>query len=379
MRVFIIPSWHPTPEKPNWCNWIKPHIELTKSIVDDVVVIQVDLESQNNSDEIIELQNNHYYIAAGISKSKYQRTIFCYGKTLKDYHSKLENIFKFAVERHGNPDLIHAHVSMPAGYGAGLLGKKHNIPVIVTEHYSGFFSDNKFPWRLRSFYRKMRNNIDGFYTVSPGFKDHIENRTDLRVDGVLPNPINTDLFFPEIQLVKKKRLRFITTGNFGLIKGTDILLKAFAALPSHIDWQLTIIGKQDLKNQALWNTLLDELPKDRIKVIDPVPQKKLREIYSQSDVYIVSSRIETANVSMLEAMACGCYVISSKIKAPETLLSCQVANTYNLSVEGLQNVIVEVSSIDLPNRAELRQFVLNRYSYKSLQKKIKTSYLKYLK
>ena len=379
MRVFIIPSWYPTPEKPNWCNWIKPHIELSKSIVDEVIVLQVDLEAQNNTDEIIELQNHHYYIASGISKSKYQRTIFTYGKTLKDYYSKLESIFRFAVERHGNPDLIHAHVSMPAGYGTGLLGKKYNIPVIVTEHYSGFFSDNKFPWRLGSFYRQMRNNVDGFYTVSPGFKDHIENRTGLRVDGVLANPINTDLFFPEKKLVKDNRLRFITTGKFGLIKGTDILLKAFSTLPSNIDWQLTIIGKQDLKSQDLWNALLAGLPEERIKLINPVPQDQLKEIYSQNDVYIVSSRIETANVSMLEAMACGCYVISSKIKAPETLLSSHVSITYNLSVAGLKNAIINVFNNDLPNRLELRQFVLDHYSNISLKKILKTTYLKHVK
>lgn len=118
MNVFIIPSWHPSSEKPNWCNWIKPHISIAKNIADKVIILQVDQESKLSNNDIISVDDYHYYIHAGYSKSKYSRTALFYKNILKDYIKKLEIIYNHAIEIHGKPDIIHAHVSMPAGYGA---------------------------------------------------------------------------------------------------------------------------------------------------------------------------------------------------------------------------------------------------------------------
>ncbi|GAB2767736.1 hypothetical protein GCM10010465_11240 [Actinomadura fibrosa] len=334
----------------------------------------MDQETNQTSDEIIELNENHYYITSGGPKKRFQRNFITYKKSLKKYNAKLEKLYQFAVRVHGKPDLIHAHVSMPAGYGAAYLGSQHSIPVIVSEHYSGFFSDNKYFWRLGSFYKEMQKNISGFYTVSPGFKYNIENKTSLEVTGVLPNPINTELFYPDEYSVNNKTINFVTTGNIGLIKGTDILLKAFAFLPSDLKWRLIIIGKPAAKDKKFWKSLLKELPEDRIELLEPVPQEQLKRIYSQNDIYIVSSRVETANVSMLEAMACGCYVITSKINAPETLVSPDVATVYNNTPQALAKCIKTVSKRNLPSRFALRNFVLDNYSYNTLQKKLKITY-----
>lgn len=139
MNVFIIPSWHPTVDKPNWCNWIKPHIQIAKLIAQSITILQVDQESSENNDIIKKIGLNHYYMAAGIKKNRANRTILMYEQILDEYFEKLEQLYLHAIQKNNKPDIIHAHVSMPAGYAAGLLGKKYNIPVIVTEHYSGFF------------------------------------------------------------------------------------------------------------------------------------------------------------------------------------------------------------------------------------------------
>lgn len=36
------------------------------------------------------------------------------------------------------PEVIHAQVTYPAGYAAFLIGKKYNVPFIITEHSSNF-------------------------------------------------------------------------------------------------------------------------------------------------------------------------------------------------------------------------------------------------
>jgi len=375
MNVFIIPAWHPTPEKPNWCNWIKPHIEMAKAVCSNVTVLQVDLESNSNNEDIIELKENHYYISAGHKKNKFYRTKFFYGKILNNYILKLEKLFLKAIETHGKPDLIHAHVSMPAGYGAAFIGKKYDIPVLVTEHYSGFFSDIKYRWRIEKFYQEMSENISGFYAVSPGFAKKISQSITIKVNGVLPNPINTKLFFINTEYKRTNKLNLVTTGNVCSIKGTDVLLNALKLLPPEIIWELKIIGKKTNIHHSIWEKMFENL--NNVSIIDPIPQNELQDIYSNSDIYIVSSRIETANVSMLEAMACGCYVITSRIDAPETLVSNEVSESYNNTPEGLAQAIINVSQKNLPNRETLRNFVIENYSYEALEKQLIKVYEKH--
>lgn len=374
MNVFIIPSWHPTVDKPNWCNWIKPHIQIAKLIAQSITILQVDQESSENNDIIKKIGLNHYYMAAGIKKNRANRTILMYEQILDEYFEKLEQLYLHAIQKNNKPDIIHAHVSMPAGYAAGLLGKKYNIPVIVTEHYSGFFSDNKYPWRLRSFYKKMSNNIDGLYAVSPGFKDKIERKTKIKVNGITFNPVNTELFKPIKNKITNNKVQFVSTGNFGQIKGTDILLKAFADLPTCYDWHLTIVGKKPTINLEYWNKLIQKVPSDKLSLIDPTNQLKLRDIYSSSDVYIVSSRLETANISMLEAMACGCFVLCNKIEGPETLLSQNVSLIFENKNEGLLESLKKIFQTELPNRQFMINFVETNYSISAIQKSISELY-----
>ena len=366
MLVFIIPAWHPTKQNPNHCRWILPHIDMVKSIA-NVVVLHVDQGAEHGCSLEVTENNGHFYCPSPVHNNKLTRTKFGYSKVLKAYRLDLDKLYIKAVDMYGKPDIIHAHVSMPAGYGAAELGLKYNIPVVVTEHYSGFFSDTRFPWRLGYFYKKMIKNIQGFYVVSPGFKSRIESMRGLKVSGVTPNPINTELFKPINPRIKDGVLRLVSTGTVGYIKGTDILLSAVEKLPSHLDWELTIIGTvpAGLSN---WKGL----NKGKVKLLPPKTQSELVEIYSRSDVYIVSSRIETANVSMLEAMSCGCYVISAKIGAPETLLN-EVVGSFFTS-EDVGELTKKITEVPVFLRSEQRNFVIKHYSNSSVSKLIKNVY-----
>ncbi len=366
MLVFVIPAWHPTQQNPNHCRWILPHIDMVKSIA-NVVVLHVDQEVDRGC-SLEETENNgHFYCPSPVRKNKFTRTRFGYSKVLKAYYADLEKLYIKAVDMYGKPDIVHAHVSMPAGYGAAELGLKYNLPVVVTEHYSGFFSDTRFPWRLGCYYKKMIKNTQGFYVVSPGFKSRIEETRGLKVSGVTPNPINTELFKPTNPRVKDGVLRLVSTGTVGYIKGTDILLSAVEKLPLDLNWELTIIGSAPA-DLSKW----EGLNKGKVKLLPPKKQSELVEIYSQSDVYIVSSRVETANVSMLEAMACGCYVISAEIGAPETLLNEKVASFF--TSENADELAKKITEIPVFLRAEQRSFIITQYSNLSVSKLIKNFY-----
>ncbi len=370
MKVFVIPTWHPTKHRPLWANWMLPHIELLRENGHEFYVLQLGLDdlpvpeqTEPWNQPIVVTDDHHLYVSVPRAMRKYQRTRFFYDVFLKKYMGRFKEVFKVAIEKWGHPDILHAHGSLPAGYIAAQIGREKGIPVIVQEHYTGFESDTRFWWRTGCFIREMGRQIQGFYAVSPGYAKRIERTGLLQVTGVLPNPIDTDLFRPNTHPKIEDSFRIVTAGDMGPRKGTDLLFKALHFLLPKLPWSLTVFG--ETSNRKIYSRWLDDPEfSSRVSLPGRVTQEELVKAYSSSNLYVVCSRIETANVSMLQAMACGVPVVTTRCDAPESLIEDSVG----LSVErdnskSLAQGILEVAT----NRRrydpkKLRKFVEERYS-----------------
>jgi len=321
------------------------------------------------------LNEHHLYVPVPNPAKTYQRTRFFYGGFLRKYTERLRDVYRLATEKWGKPDILHAYVSLPSGYLAACLGREFGIPVIVQEHYSGFESDARFPWRAGCFVREMGRRIQGFYAVSPGYAKRIERTGLLKVTGVLPNPIDTDLFTPTLREDHHNPFRIVTTGNMNFQKGADLLFEALHQLLPELDWRLTLFG-ETTQREAFSQWLDDPHFSCRLSLPGKVPQVELARAYSQSDLYVVSSRIETANVSMLQAMACGVPVVTTSCGAPETLIDDSVGiavkpNDPQALAEGILHVAQNPQRY---GRDALRRFVVERYSKPAVAKRVIEAY-----
>lgn len=134
---------------------------------------------------------------------------------------------------------------------------------------------------------------------------------------VIPNGVDTHVFHPDAEDYNKLHERYEAThlllgvGRFSQEKAFGNLIEAFALLRSQISsCKLILLGDGDSRS-------LQILAKKRGVKEDVVfhyeaDQDKLAGYYAGCDVYIHPSTYDAAPLSLLEAMASGATVISSK-------------------------------------------------------------------
>ncbi|WP_295900290.1 glycosyltransferase family 4 protein [uncultured Vibrio sp.] len=381
MKVLIILCWHPTKEKPQYCKWILPHIKAAKLTGNDIRVIHLEVSSDKSKDGMIEeVSDNHFHSSIYISDFEQKRNILCYGLCLFKYSSRIKYIYKNLPSNWGKPDLIHAHVSLPAGFAASELSKSLNIPAIVSEHYSGFESDMRFFWRVRFFINSMLKNIVLLTAVSPGFLERIKSAklSHFKNLKLLANPIDTGLFSGNRVKSDKSIIRLVTVGTTSSIKGLDLLFSALESLENkEYEWHLDLIGS--MEHNSVFKQFMDnDYIRSRTTLHGRLEQSCMAEIYLESDLYIVSSRSETANVSMLEAMSCGVPVLSTRCGGPETLLDKKSSILVDShSVEAIYYGLIKFyeSQVNF-DRKRASRYVDDNYSLATISNRLDNIYKK---
>ncbi len=131
---------------------------------------------------------------------------------------------------------------------------------------------------------------------------------------ILPNGVNTDLFFPD----QKERIEnlILFVGRFDRIKGIHVLLSSL----NHLDipCRLVIIAPQSLESEYSREILSQiEIEKKRgrhkIEWIGGRCGNELVEWYQKASVVVCPSLIESFGIIVIEAMACGAPVVASNV------------------------------------------------------------------
>ena len=139
---------------------------------------------------------------------------FNYFSWIKNSWKTLEKAFKDYIKANGMPDILHAQVTIPAGYAVCKLGEKYNIPVVVTEHatyYERFFNEENIK------YSQYVLNHSYYTTVSKYMADNILKK--YKQCDVLPNLIDTDNFI--MPRKKVDGLKLITVVGLRRVKRVD--------------------------------------------------------------------------------------------------------------------------------------------------------------
>jgi glycosyltransferase involved in cell wall biosynthesis len=337
MNIFIIPSWYPTKESPATGLFFKEQACLYASIyTEDNLAIS----RWGQGEFIIDL----------FSPLKAIKKIFSYTKAryfenkimsnvVEFYSPAIEirprryaggisqivkaniNNFKVAKQQYGHIDVIHAHVSFPAGFVALKLSQYFGIPYVLTEHmgpfpFAFYLNGDKLNNRLSSAF----NGSVKVVAVSDFLKQEMSNY-DIRADVVIPDFIDDDFFVFRDGDDYNDEFVFFAVGRVTKEKGVDIILKSFAkfaAKQSNVRLKIGGVGGDMLEMVELANNLGIASMVEWLGTLD---KNGVKTNMQKCNVFVTASVYETFGVAVSEALCCGKPVISTKCGGVEDMLN----------------------------------------------------------
>lgn len=200
--------------------------------------------------------------------------------------------------------VVLAQYAFPDGFtsvlASSLLGRHCFIQVIGSDlrQLSRGLRLSLTSWSLR--------NATGIICVSKDLE-----RRSRRLGGkqtrVIPTPVDVSVFRQGNKLDRQQRL--VTVANLIPLKGIDILIRALCNGPTV---KLVVIG--DGPEREKLEKLSKELElEEHITFTGFISQDKVAEYLQSSSIFVLPSLSEGVPRSILEAMACGMFVIATRV------------------------------------------------------------------
>ena len=217
-----------------------------------------------------------------------------------------------------SPDVIHCHLSRAALLG-GVAAKKLSVPAVVTTH--------------NNIKLKYCRNINNFLVLTES------QRAYLLGNGVIDNAIekipNFSNIEPVVEVVKPEAPVFVAYGRMVQKKGFEDLLHAFQlVLQQQSEAKLVIGGDGPEKKRLV--ALIDELGLSQ-QVVFSGWVEDVKIFLAQGSVFVLPSRDEPFGIVLLEVMASGVPIVTTKtggaceILTAETAYFAELANPVSLS------------------------------------------------
>ena len=146
-------------------------------------------------------------------------------------------------------------------------------------------------------------------------EDLIECQTE-RHEYFLPFVAETNASTAVRGYLQNKKVRILDVGKYREYKNHFILVDAIELLQKKEELSVTITGQVGNEEEQKYFKLLQEYVTSKsldnfIKLEKNIPHTKMSDLYLAHDVFVLTSKRETASIAVLEAMANGLVAIST--------------------------------------------------------------------
>ncbi len=278
----------------------------------------------------------HYIKGTGNALTRYWRFARSASKKIEELnkkkgfdviHANLPLVPSFSIPKDASKALVCAVHS--TWKGEAIVTKRDNPKNLNPNEKSML----RYNFLLRSYEKKLMNRSDALIAVSKYTVDELtelygidEKKIHVIYNGVdvqkfKPRPDRTELRRDFGLEAEKKIVLFV--GRLYHRKGLEILLRSIPpVLQEFSDVKFVISGKGFKEKEESLRNLAKQLDiEDHVTFMGYVPDEKLPNLYSASDIFVLPAIYENFPFAILEAQATGLPVISTKVGGiPEFLV-----------------------------------------------------------
>jgi glycosyltransferase involved in cell wall biosynthesis len=218
-----------------------------------------------------------------------------------------------------------------------LYGKCLKKKVYITFHGEDF-------QRIRTskIYATVEGIFDAVFTISP--------TTIPRLKEIHKAPVNLvfngfDPSFKSLGLTRKKQIIFV--GSFKPVKAHSLMLEGFEKFisnPEFSDYNLLFVGDGPLKEE-IEKVALAKGINEQVIFVGQKTSEELIKLYNESEIFALTSLREGFPKVILEALGCGCKIVSTKVGSVPDILSANYSYFIeDHSAEAVCNALIKIAA-----------------------------------
>ncbi len=378
MKVLVLSRSYPTPVVPQLGLWVEaPTARVARRVevqvmapvpwcpplprrgaLADVVKFRQTPKRQVRDGVVV----HHPRYAAGPGYRLHTQEARMLGLALAEPVRRLRRDFPF--------DLIHAHFVYPEGVVADRLARRYGVPLVLTEHAPWHPWFDQYP-AVASQAVPVARRVARHLAVSRLVYDDIASFTgDRSRIQILPIGVDEDRFRPA-PAAERDPNRILFVGLPRPTKGVDLLLDAMAVVAAeHPAARLTVVG------DAVFRGARDHMASLRRRAAAPdlagrvdftglLPAEEVARLMARSAMLVLPSRLESFGAVLVEALASGTPVVTTRSGGPQEVVTTEVGRIVPVDdVPALAEAVLDVLGRpqDFPPD-RLRAFAVSRYSW----------------
>lgn len=301
-HILFVPSWYPTRDHPYRGDFVQRHARAVATRCEVTVIHCI------GDDQIAKIEIEEK------SEHKNLREIIAY--VPKSRFSWLNAIRKFRAYQRvsrlvDTPDLIHAHVIYTDLLWVWWQKMRGGLPIVITEHSTRYYQ--KLGTLQKKFAQVLASKSRFLLPVSKRLQLAMESHGINGNYKVVPNVVDTDLFFSKTSIDHTKPFTFLhismLNDSHKNISGQLLAAKELAALGYKFVFEIG--GNGDL--DPIVDFVHQNDMQDYIHVFGALSHAEVADKMRRANAFILFSNKENQPCVIIESFACGTPVIASDV------------------------------------------------------------------